>query len=95
VKHQIQWVENPTPTVVISMDAARIDNAILLDSLTSNVALEEPEIGSTDPNIPIDNNCMGNELQWGCQGAVGITKFKVTKATGVTPSPLPASNDSP
>jgi len=29
------------------------------------VALEEPEIGSTDPNIPRDNNCMNEELVFG------------------------------
>jgi len=48
VKRQIQQAENPTPAVVISMDAACGDNPILLDYLTSEVALEEPEIGSTD-----------------------------------------------
>jgi hypothetical protein len=41
--------------VVISVEAARVDNAILLDYLASEVAYEEPEIRSTDPNIPIDN----------------------------------------
>jgi len=41
------------------------DDAILLDYLTSEVALEEPEIGSTYPNIPIDNNCTGDELHFG------------------------------
>jgi hypothetical protein len=62
VKHQIQQAENPTPAMVISTEAARVDNAILLDCLTSEVALEEPEIGSTDPNIPIDNNCTHDEV---------------------------------
>jgi len=56
VKRQIQQAENPTPAMVISVEAARVDNAILLDYLTSKVTLEEPEIGSTDPNNPIDNN---------------------------------------
>jgi len=65
VKRQIQLAENPTPAVVISVEAARVDNAILLDYLTSEVALEEPEIGSTDPNIPIDNNCTDDELHFG------------------------------
>jgi hypothetical protein len=45
------------PAMVISVEAARVGNAILLDFLTSEVALEEPEIRSTDSNIPIDNNC--------------------------------------
>jgi len=53
------------------MEAARVDNAILLDYLTSEVALEEPEIGSTDPNIPIDNNCTDDELHFGMPGGSG------------------------
>jgi hypothetical protein len=56
VKHQIQQAENPTPAVVINVGTACVDNAILLDYLTSEVALEEPEIQSTDPNIPIENH---------------------------------------
>jgi len=68
VKRQIQQAENPTPAVVISVEAARADNAILLDCLTSEVALEEPQIGSTDPNIPIDNNCTDDELHSGMAG---------------------------
>ena len=44
------------PAEVISTEAVCVHNAILLDYLTSQVALEEPEIGRTDPNIPIDNN---------------------------------------
>ena len=31
VKRQIQQAENPTPAVVICVEAARVDNAILLD----------------------------------------------------------------
>jgi hypothetical protein len=58
VKRQIEQAENPTPAMVISVEAGRVDNAILLDYLASEVALEEPEIGSTDPNIPLANNCM-------------------------------------
>jgi len=54
--------------VVISVDAARVDNPILRDYLNSEVALEEPEIGSTDPNIPIDNNCTDDELHFGMPG---------------------------
>jgi hypothetical protein len=65
VECQIQQAENPTPAVVLSMEAAQVDNAILLDCLASDVALEEPEIGSTDPNIPIDNNCTDDELHFG------------------------------
>jgi hypothetical protein len=39
--------------------------------LASEVALEEPEIGSTDPNIPIDNNCTYDELHFGMPGGSG------------------------
>jgi len=65
VKHQIQQAKNPTPAMVISVEAACVDNAILLDYLTSEVALEEPEIRRTDPNIPINNNCMDDKLHFG------------------------------
>jgi hypothetical protein len=58
-------VENSTPAVVISVEAARVDNAILLDYLASEVALEDPEIGSTNPNISIDNNSTDDELHFG------------------------------
>jgi hypothetical protein len=74
VKRQIQQVENPTPAVVNSTEAVSVDNAILLDYLTSKVALEEPEIRSTDPNIPIDNNCMDDELHVGMPGGSGDYK---------------------
>jgi len=70
VKRQIQPAENPTPAAVISTEAARVENAILLDYLTSEVALEEPEIGSNDPNIPIDNNCTDDEMHFGMPGGL-------------------------
>jgi hypothetical protein len=65
VKRQIQQAQNTTPAAVISTVAAHVDNCILLDYLTSEVVLEEPEIRSTDTNIPIDNNCMDDELHVG------------------------------
>jgi len=68
VTRQIQQADNPTPTMVISVEAARVDNAILGDYLTSEVAIGEPEIGSSDPNIPIDNNCTVDELHFGMPG---------------------------
>jgi hypothetical protein len=68
VKHQIQQAENPTPGVVISVETARVNNASLLDYLTSEVAIEEPEIRSTDINIPMDNNCTDDELQYRMPG---------------------------
>jgi len=71
VKCQIQQAENGTPAVVISKEAASVDNAMLFDYLTSKVALEEPEIGSTDTNIPIDNYCMDEEMHFGMPGGSG------------------------
>jgi len=71
VKCQIQQAENPTPAVVIIAEAAHVDNAILLDYLTSEVALEEPEIGSSDSNVPIENNWMDDELHFGIPGGSG------------------------
>jgi hypothetical protein len=68
VKRQMQQAENPTPAAVISSEAVRGDNAILLHDLTSEMALVEPEIGHTDPNIPIDNNCTNDELHVGMPG---------------------------
>jgi hypothetical protein len=72
VKHQIQQAENPMPAMVISMEAAHVDNAILLNYLASKVALKEPEIESSVPNIPIDNNCMDDELHFGMPGGSRI-----------------------
>ena len=57
------------PPMVISAEAACVDNAIHFDYLTSEVALEEPEIGSTDPNIPIANNCMDDKVHFGMPGS--------------------------
>jgi len=65
VMHQIQQAENPTPGVVISVEAAGVDNAILFEYLSSEVAPEEPEIGSTEPNIAIVNNSMDDDLHFG------------------------------
>ena len=95
IKSQLLQVENPTPAVVISVDAAPVDNALHLDYLTSEVALEEPEIGSTDPNNTIDNNCMNDELHFGMPGGRGITKMKVMKAKCAMPTPPPAGDDGP
>ena len=53
------------PAEVISKEAAGVDNAVLVDYLTSDAALEEPEIRNTDRNIPIDNDCTNDELHFG------------------------------
>jgi hypothetical protein len=83
VKRQIQQAGNPTPAVVISMEAARVDNAILLDYLTSEVALEEPEIGSTGPNIPIDNNCTDDKLCFGLPEGSGDLEDEGDKSDAI------------
>jgi hypothetical protein len=54
-KCQIQQVETPTSSDVISMEAAWVDNAFLLDHLISGVLLEEPQITSTIQNILVDH----------------------------------------
>ena len=74
VKGQIKQAENPTPAVVISTEASCVYNAILLDYLISEVALEEPLIGNTDPNIPIDNNCIDDELHFAMPRGCGDYK---------------------
>jgi hypothetical protein len=71
VKCQIQQPENPMPPVVISVEAAPVDNAILLDYMASEVAHEEHEIGSPDPNILIDNNCTDDKLHFEMPGGSG------------------------
>jgi len=67
-KRQIQQAEIPMPAEVISMEAARGDNAMLREYLTSEVALEEPEIGSTDPTIPTENTWTDERLHFGMPG---------------------------
>jgi hypothetical protein len=68
VKRQIQQAEKPISDEVISTEAESIDNAVVLENLSSEVALEEPEIGHTDRNILIDNNCKNDELHVGMLG---------------------------
>jgi hypothetical protein len=57
--------------VVITVEAACVDNAIVLDYLISEVALQKPVVGSTDPNIQIGNNCTDDELHFGMPGGSG------------------------
>jgi len=64
VQRQIHQAENPKPAMVISVKAAGVDNANLLDNLTSAVVLEDPEIRSPDPTIMIDNTCANDELHF-------------------------------
>jgi hypothetical protein len=71
VKRPIQQADNPMPAVVISMETACADNAMLLENLTSEGALEKPLIRSTYPNIAMDNNCMDDKLHFGKPGGSG------------------------
>jgi hypothetical protein len=91
----IQQAENPTPVVVISMEAACVDNAIHLDYLASEVAPEEAEIENTDQNIPINKIARMTNFIFSCQWAAGITQMKVMKETITVSSTSPASDDGP
>jgi hypothetical protein len=71
LKCQIQQAENPTPDMVIITEEASVDNAILTDYLTFEVALEEPQIKSTDPIIPMDNNCTDDQMHFGIERCSG------------------------
>jgi len=57
--------------VVISVEAAGVANAILVEYLASEVALEEPEIGCTGQDIPRDKDCTDDELHFGIPGGSG------------------------
>jgi len=74
VKCQIQQAENAMPAMGICTEAARVDNAILFAYLTSEVALEQPEIGRTYPNILMDDNCTDDKLHIGMPGCSGDYK---------------------
>jgi len=95
VKCQIQQAENPTTDMVISTEESRVENAILIDYLTSKVAVNEPEIKSTDQIIPMDNYCPDDELHFVCQGAAGNLMIKITEAMSVMPAPPLAGHDVP
>jgi hypothetical protein len=68
VKRQVQQAENPTPAVVISVEEAHAENAIVREYLASEVALEDPEIRSTDPNLMIYTICTDDKLHFGMPG---------------------------
>jgi hypothetical protein len=70
VKRQSYQAENPMPAMVICVEAAHVDNAMLLDYLVPYVDLEEPEIGSSDPIIQIDINCTDVELHITMPGGI-------------------------
>jgi len=51
------------------------------------VALEEPEIECTDPNILIENNCMDEELHFVMPGASGDYEDEADKSEERNPIP--------
>ena len=68
VKHRIQEAENPKPADVLRTEIVSVNNGILLDCLTSEVALEKPRIRCTEPDIPMDNNRPDDELHFRMPG---------------------------
>ena len=76
VKRQIQQAENPMPAVVITVEAAPADNAILLDYLISKVALGEPQIGSTNRIILIGNDSINDEMHFSMPGGSRDYKYE-------------------
>jgi len=53
------------PAVVIGVEAVHVDNPILFDYCTSEVARQEPEIRRTDPHIPKDNSFTDGQQHFG------------------------------
>jgi hypothetical protein len=74
VKRQIHREKNPMPAMVLSTEAEGFDNSIPLVYLISEVSLEEPEIGSTDQNMPIHINSSDDKLHFGRPGDNGDYK---------------------
>jgi hypothetical protein len=58
--------------------------------LVSEVPLAEPEIGSTDPNIPIDNNCTHEESDFGMPQGSGDFKDEGDECDVCDASPTPS-----
>jgi hypothetical protein len=69
VKRQSQQADSPTPGKVIGTEAAYVANSILLDYFSCKVVHKEPEIGSTYHNIPKDNYCIDDKLDFGMPGS--------------------------
>jgi hypothetical protein len=71
VKGHIKHPENRTPAVVISVEAAHVSNVDYLEYLASVLGLQEPDIGSTVPNIRIDTNSTDDEHHFAMPGVSG------------------------
>jgi len=87
LKHQIQQAENTMPAMVTSMEGGRVNNAIVLHYLTSEVALEEPQIGSNNGNILIGNNCTDDKLHFSMPG--GSWHYEEVWDKSDTPDAIP------
>jgi hypothetical protein len=68
VKHQKKQAEKPAPPMANSIEPTSIHMTILLDYLTTEMALAEPENRSTEPEIPIHKICTNYELHFGLPG---------------------------
>jgi hypothetical protein len=64
VERMSQHADNPALPMVISLQVACVNNAILLDNLTSQMAIEETEIRRSNRNIPIDYHYANAELHF-------------------------------
>jgi hypothetical protein len=67
-QRQIRQGENPTAAVIFCMDAGCVGNAILLNNLTSEVALDDPVIRTTNSYTPLDNNHHDGNMHFGMPG---------------------------
>jgi len=56
VKRQMQQAEIPTLAVFIHTEATSVNHSIRVVYWTTELALEEPQFGSSHPNILIDNH---------------------------------------
>jgi len=66
------------PALLISVEAVHADNVIPHHYFTSEVALNQPELGSSDPNIRKVDNCIANDLDFGIRGG----SLSVRKGSG-------------
>jgi hypothetical protein len=76
VEGKIHLVEHPTPAMVISVEAVRVDNAMHGDYRTSELAHEAADIGMTESTILRDINCPDDKLHVGMhEGQQGLRRL--------------------
>jgi hypothetical protein len=80
-------VEIRTAPDVIHSEEVRVENVILFDNLTSDVAHEHPEIGRSDVDILGDHNSLGDELHFGMPGDCDNELDKIDKNDAI---PIPS-----